>query len=217
VRRHKLDASRVVVAPPGVDAAAVASPTATGGRLACVAAVIPRKGHDVLVAALSRVADLEWTCVCAGPLGRDPRYVTLVRQQVAAEGLDGRVSFPGPLGGHDVAALYDDLDLLVVPSRAEPYGMVVTEALARAVPVLAAAVDGLPEALGAGPDGGLPGMLVPPDDAEALAAALRRWLTEPSLRQRLRAVAFERRSRLPTWEVTASALAGVVDRLDRTA
>ena len=54
--------------------------------------------------------------------------------------------------------------------------MVVTEALARGIPVLATAVGGLPEALGRAPDGSLPGLLVPPDDPAALAGALRRWL-----------------------------------------
>ncbi len=77
-------------------------------------------------------------------------------------------------------------DLLVLPSRAEPYGMVVTEALACGVPVLATAVDGLPEALGRTSDGDVPGLLVPPDDPGALAGALRQWLTEPALRDRVR-------------------------------
>ena len=63
--------------------------------------------------------------------------------------------------------------------------MVVTEALARGIPVLATAVGGLPEALGRAPDGSLPGLLVPPDDPAALAAALRRWLSDADLRDRL--------------------------------
>ncbi len=60
------------------------------------------------------------------------------------------VRFAGPLTGAELAASYAAADLLVLPSRAETYGMVVTEALARGIPVLATAVDGVPEALGAG-------------------------------------------------------------------
>ncbi len=60
----------------------------------------------------------------------------------------------------------------MLASRAETYGMVVTEALARGLPVIATEVGGVPEALGEGADGSRPGLLVPPDDPAALAAAL---------------------------------------------
>jgi glycosyltransferase involved in cell wall biosynthesis len=217
VRRHGLEPSRLVVAPPGVDSAPVASRSTAGGRLVCVASVIPRKGHDVLVEALSRVADLGRTLACVGPLDRDARHAGLVRRQIHAHGLQDRVHLRSPLAGDDLAALYAEADLLVLASRAEPYGMVVTEALARAVPVLATAVDGLPEALGTTPDGGPPGMLVPAGDPAVLAAALRRWLTEPPLRQRLRSAALARRPRLRTWEETTAILAGALGRPGRVA
>ncbi len=84
--------------------------------------------------------------------------------------------FPGPLTGADLARSYGAADLLVLASRAETYGMVVTEALARGLPVVAAEVGGVPEALGHGADGIRPGLLVPPDDPAALGAALRAWL-----------------------------------------
>ena len=61
--------------------------------------------------------------------------------------------------------------------------MVATEALARGIPVLAVRVGGLPVALGHAPDGSVPGLLVEPDE---LAGALRRWLTDADLRERLR-------------------------------
>ena len=64
----------------------------------------------------------------------------------------------------------------MLASRAETYGMVVTEALARGLPVVAAEVGGVPEALGHGADGIRPGLLVPPGDPAALGAALRAWL-----------------------------------------
>jgi glycosyltransferase involved in cell wall biosynthesis len=88
--------------------------------------------------------------------------------------------------------------------------MVVTEALARGLPVLAAAVGGVPEALGVLPDGRRPGMLVPPDDAGALRDALHRWLTEPGLRSALRAAARARRASLAGWETTTGHVARVL-------
>ena len=72
--------------------------------------------------------------------------------------------------------------MLVLPSRGETYGMVVTEALARGLPVVAAEVGGVPEALGHGADGTRPGLLVPPDDPPRSRDALRAWLEDADLR-----------------------------------
>ena len=90
--------------------------------------------------------------------------------------------------------------------RGETYGMVVTEALARGLPVVASDVGGVSEALGHG------GLLVPPDDPAALATALRGWLTDAGLRERLRRAARERRETLPSWSATTSVVAGVLSR-----
>ena len=75
----------------------------------------------------------------------------------------------GPRTGRELEASYAAADVLVLASRAETYGMVVTEALARALPVLAPDVGGVPEALGVTPDGRRPGLLLPPGDVDALA------------------------------------------------
>jgi glycosyltransferase involved in cell wall biosynthesis len=85
--------------------------------------------------------------------------------------------------------------------------MSVTEALAHGLPVIAAAVGGLPEALGTAADGTRPGELVPPGDPEALAAALGGWLGDDRRRRRLRAAARQRRSTLCGWEQTTQELA----------
>jgi glycosyltransferase involved in cell wall biosynthesis len=88
--------------------------------------------------------------------------------------------------------------------------MVVTEALARGLPVLATEVGGVTEALGHGEDGTRPGLLVPPGDPAALRAALRTWLGDAELRARLRRAARERRASLRRWPATASVLACVL-------
>jgi len=169
----------------------------------------------VLVEALATVTDLPWSCVCAGGLDRAPGYVDRLLRLTERRGLGGRVRFAGPLAGDDLAANYAAADLAILASHAEPYGMVVTEALSRGIPVLATAVDGVPEALGRAPDGSVPGMLVPAADPTALAEALRRWLGEPDTRRRLRSAARDRRATLPGWEVTARAMAGALQRLCR--
>jgi glycosyltransferase involved in cell wall biosynthesis len=199
LERHALPAGRVHVAEPGVDPAELAAGTASGAQLLCVAAVIPGKGHDVLVDALATMRDLSWYCLCVGSLTRDPAFAERVRRR-------GLADFPGPRSGADLDRAYAAADLLVLPSRGEAYGMVVTEALARGLPVVASDVGGVPEALGGG------GLLVPPDDPAALAAALRAWLGDAGLRARLRAAARERRESLPRWTTTTSVIAGVLSR-----
>ncbi|MCD0484282.1 glycosyltransferase family 4 protein [Streptacidiphilus sp. ASG 303] len=208
--RHALDPARVHVVAPGVDPAPPAPGSDAGNRLLCVASLTPRKGQDLLVEALAAVSGLPWDCTFAGPHGRDPGYAARLRERIARHRLADRVHLPGPLAGEALDAAYASADLLVLPSRAETYGMVVTEALARGLPVLAAAVGGVPDALGRDPGGGLPGVLVPPDDGAALAAALRRWLGDPEERRRLRASALRRRSALEGWDRAAGRLDAVL-------
>jgi glycosyltransferase involved in cell wall biosynthesis len=209
---YSLPSDRVHVAEPGVDPAELAPGTATAGSLLSVAAVIPGKGHDVLVDALAPLTSFRWQCLCVGSLERDPAFVARVRRRAADNGMDRRLRFPGPQSGADLARSYAGADLLVLPSRAETYGMVVAEALARGLPVVAAEVGGVPEALGQGPDGTRPGLLVPPGDPAALRDALRAWLEDAGLRGRLRVAARERRTSLPDWSATTSAVADVLGR-----
>jgi glycosyltransferase involved in cell wall biosynthesis len=212
---HELPADRVHVAEPGVDAAAVAPGTAGGSSLLCVASVTPDKGHDVLLDGLATVADLSWRCECVGSLVRDEEFADGVRRRARESGLDDRVSFEGPLTGAGLDRAYAAADLLVLASHAETYGLVVTEALAHGVPVLVTEVGGVSEAVGVGDDGTRPGLLVPPGEPAALSAALRAWLEDAELRDRLRRAARERRAALRPWSATASAIAEVLRAVGR--
>jgi glycosyltransferase involved in cell wall biosynthesis len=204
---YGLAADRVHVAVPGVDAAELAPGTTAGDALLCVAAVTPAKGHDVLLDALATVADLSWRCACVGSLDHAPAFADRVRRRAWEDVLRDRVGFSGPRTGPELDRAYAAADLLVLASHAETYGMVVTEALARGLPVIATEVGGVTEALGHGEDGTRPGLLVPPGDPAALGAALRAWLEDAELRDRLRRAARERRATLRPWAATASAVA----------
>ncbi len=207
---YALPADRVHVAVPGVDAAGLAPGTTAGDALLCVGAVTPAKGHDVLLDALATVADLSWRCACVGSLDRAPAFADRVRRRAWEDVLRDRVGFSGPRTGPELDRAYAAADLLVLASRAETYGMVVTEALARGLPVLATDVGGVTEALGRGEDGTRAGLLVPPGDPAALGAALRAWLGDAELRGRLRRAARERRTSLRPWAATTSDVAGVL-------
>ncbi|HEX6652089.1 MAG TPA: glycosyltransferase family 4 protein [Thermoleophilaceae bacterium] len=207
---YALPADRLHVAEPGADAADLAPGSAAGGSLLCVAALTPGKGHDMFLDALAMVTDLSWRCSCVGSLVRDPAFAGGVRRRAGELGLSDRVGFRGALTGEELAGAYAAADLLVLPSHAETYGMVITEALARGVPVLATDVGGVTEALGRADDGARPGLLIPPGDPAALGAALRAWLEDEALRDRLRLAARERRANLRPWTATTSAVADVL-------
>jgi glycosyltransferase involved in cell wall biosynthesis len=207
---YALPADRVHVTEPGVDAARLSPGSAAGDALLCVGAVTPAKGHDVLLDALVTVADLSWRCACVGSLDRAPAFADRVRRRAWEDELRDRVGFSGSRTGLELDHAYAAADLLVLASHAETYGMVVTEALARGLPVLATDVGGVTEALGFGQDGTRPGLLVPPGDPEALGGALRAWLGDAELRGRLRRAARERRASLRPWAATTSDVACVL-------
>ncbi|MGH1562844.1 glycosyltransferase family 4 protein [Mumia sp. DW29H23] len=214
---YGLDPRRLHVARPGVDTWPAHAGTDGGGRLLCVGAITEGKGQRELVETLGTLTDLAWECRIVGSPQVEPSYAREVARRTHDLGLDGRVTWTGPLVGDVLAGAYAAADLLVVPSRAETYGMVITEALAQGVPVVASAVGGVAEALGHTPTGAEPGMLVDAADPQALGRALRRWLTDPGLRTRLRQHARERRATLTGWGTTAAVVAGVLGALRREA
>jgi glycosyltransferase involved in cell wall biosynthesis len=220
VSRGIVAGERVRVATPGTDAAPAARGTPTGGALLCVGVVAPHKGQDVLVEALAGLRGRhEWTCTIAGAaagamggatdraMDAEASFAQTVARRIAQAGLDERVQMAGVLTGPALEAAYRGADLLIAPSRVEAYGMAVTDALRRGIPVLASDVGGIPEAVGS--SAGV--VLVPPGDPAALGAALERWLTDPALRARLTRAARETPARLPGWEDTAAEVARALE------
>jgi len=215
VTRYAIPACRVHVARPGVDPAAVPAKPVRG-HLICVGVLGPHKGQDLLVEALAGLADRNWHCVLAGSPDRHPDFTRQLQTRITSLGYGHRVRLSGVLTGAALSHAYATADLLVAPSRSETYGMTVTEALAHGLPVIAAAVGGLPEALGSTADGTRPGQLIPPGDPAALAAALGDWLGDEHHRNRLRAAARQRRSTLRGWEQTTQEIANALTAHERS-
>ena len=201
---YRLDSARLLVAVPGADPAPMTPGSPDGRRLLAVGPVSRGKGHDILMAALQPCVDLDWRLDCVGSLDVDPG--TAQRLVAWAERSGGRVRMHGPLVGPRLEAAYAAADLLVHPSRAETYGMVLSEALARGLPVVASDVGGTREALGMADRVVDPALLVPSGDVERLASALRVWLTDDAERRRLRRGALDRRADLPSWDDTVVAV-----------
>ncbi|HEU0194630.1 MAG TPA: glycosyltransferase family 4 protein [Gaiellales bacterium] len=204
LERFAVPAGRVHVARPGVDRA---EPAPGAGHLLCVGALGRSKGQDLLVEALAELAGLEWRCLLAGALDRDRGFVGRLQRLIERSGLGDRVRLAGVLTGAALGDAYAEAGVVVAPSRSETYGMAVAEALAHGLPVIGAAVGGLPEALGRAPGGALPGVLVEPGDIAKLAAALAGWLSDGEQRRQLRAAAIGRRSTLAGWDQTVREVA----------
>jgi glycosyltransferase involved in cell wall biosynthesis len=210
LRVFGVPAEACLVAVPGTEPAPLAQ--GSGGQhgveLLCVASVVPRKGHEVLVRALATLRDRRWKLTCVGSLDMHPPTAHALLERIRDAGLETRVVLPGSVDPAHVAEFYDRSDLLVLPTLYEGYGMAVAEALARGVPVIGTDTGAIPELLGA--DAGL---LVPPGDEAALAGALQSVIDDPSLRARLQAGARQARERLPTWDSSAATLADALQRL----
>lgn len=199
-------AEKITVAEPGVDRAPPARGSGGPGvALLAVGSIVPRKGYDVLIDALAGLRDLDWRLTIAGALDRAPATAEALRAQIDAAGLGRRVAIAGAVDDGALAALYDRADLFVLASRYEGYGMVLTEALARGLPLVSttggAAGQTAPDAAA---------LKVPSDNVAALREALRNAIADPALRARLGAGARAAALQLPTWEATAATVARVL-------
>ncbi|WP_426228058.1 glycosyltransferase family 4 protein [Pseudarthrobacter sp. DSP2-3-2b1] len=212
---------RVVL--PGTNAA----PLAAGSEpphLIAVAALLPNKDQTLIVAALAQLQDLAWSASLVGTVDADPAYAELVRSAIASHGLEGRVQMTGELVGKSLADTWNRTDLSLLVSKAESFGLVVTESLAHGIPVIVRQGTGAEDALGMGSStphprvgeesarlaeaAALPGTAVglagpENDQPDVLAAVIRGWLTDAALRDDWRTAAVAARDRLPGWDATA--------------
>ena len=200
---------RIVIIEPGTDRA----PLARGSQgatlqLLSVATLNPGKGHAVLFRALAMVPYRNWHLTCAGSLDRHPPTVERLRAQLAADGLEDRVSLVGELDDARLAACFDSADLFVLATLRESYGMAVAEALARGLPVVSTNTGAIEDLVA-----GEAGLLVPPGDPEALAQALSRVLGDRRVRDHLADGARCVRDRLPTWENAVNKMAAALERV----
>lgn len=194
-------AERVHLIHPGSNLPEASSPppsrVAGGNRLLFLGRDFLRKGGDLVVEAARalRAGGRPVVLTIAGPLAwplpeEPPEWVRFI----------------GPVGRHQLVDLYDDHDLFVMPSRFEAFGLVFVEALSRNLPCIAADHMAMPEIV----EHGATGLLVPPGDVSALAAAIDAGLSSESLyaQTQQRAAAIRRRY---SWNGSADTVIDAVD------
>ena len=206
---YGVPAARIMVARPGSDPAPLAQGSQDGVvRLLSVGAVVPRKGFDVLIAALATLADLPWRLTIAGDRTRDRGAAAQLDADIARHALENRVAVLGAVSAQRLAALYAEADLFVLASYFEGYGMAYAEAVAHGLPVIGTNAGAIADTVP--PDAGL---LVDPGDIPAFAGVLRRVIEDAGLRRRLADGACAAAPQLPTWRQSAEVFAHALERL----
>ena len=210
VDEYAVAAERLTVACPGTDPAVRA--TGSGGpgvAILSVGSLTPRKGHDVLIAALAGLAHLDWHLTIAGPADRDAAHAGALVRQIAEAGLESRVVLAGALETGTLNRAYGGADLFVLASRYEGFGMAYTEAMAHGLAVVGCAAGAVPEATRGAAH------LVVPCDVAALRGALGRFVTDRSVRVRLADDCWQAAQSFARWSDTSAAVAGVLRGVTR--
>jgi glycosyltransferase involved in cell wall biosynthesis len=206
---YGVPAERITVAMPGSDPVRPTQ-TAKDGvvRLLSVGSVVPRKGYDVLIAALATLTDLPWRLTIAGDRARDADAAARLEADIARHALRDRISLLGAVSPERLAALYTEADAFVLASRFEGYGMAYAEAVAHGLPIVGTDAGAIPDTV---PPAA--GLLTSPGDVPALALALRSLIGDADLRQRLAGAARAAAPQLPSWRQSAQIFARALEML----
>lgn len=196
-----IDATRIGVVEPGTDDAPRAQGSGGPGcAILSVGTLVPRKGHDVLLRALGRLTDLEWSLTIAGDDRRDATHAQGLRALAEDLGIAQRVTFAGEVEGAALEALYHRADLFALATRWEGYGMAAAEAMARGLPLAITAGGAIAEVVVQGS-----AIVSPVDDAMSLSKGMRRPIFDADLRAEMAEASWQGGQRLPRWADRAEA------------
>jgi glycosyltransferase involved in cell wall biosynthesis len=193
---------RISVIIPGIDDLPRSHGSGGPGcRILSVGALIPRKGHDVLLRALGRLFDLDWELTIAGSPDRDRVHANGLSALAEALNIAQRVHFVDEV----TEALWASADLFALTSYFEGYGVAVAEALRRGLPVAVTSVGTVPTLVG--PEAGV---VCAVGDVEQMSKAIRRLVFDRPLRGDMAEVAWQSGRSLPPWHEQAARLAAVL-------
>jgi D-inositol-3-phosphate glycosyltransferase len=226
VEHYAADPARLCTSPPGIrhelfrpgDKQQARRWTGLDGHpiLLFVGRIQPLKGVDTAISALGELApraNPAHLVVIGGPSGNTgPAEQERLQQLAQNLDLTDRVHFIPPIAREQLVSFYQAADAVLMPSRSETFGLVAAEAQACGVPVIAAAVGGLPYII----DNGTSGILVEGHKPSGYAAAIDSVLDDPVYAARLAAGAAEHSERF-SWEATVSRLLELYDGISEAA
>jgi glycosyltransferase involved in cell wall biosynthesis len=207
VREFGAERDRISVIAPGIGEPQ-RSHGSQGGPTCAILSVgplIPRKGHDVLLRALTRLFDLDWKLTIAGAADLDPVHAQGLAALAEELHIAQHVHFAGEVSGDALETLWQSADLFALASWSEGYGMGLAEALRRGLPVAVtstgvASTLVVPEA----------GVVCASGDVDQLSKAMRRLIFDRNLRRDVAEAAWQSARALPSWHDQAVRLAAVL-------
>ncbi|WP_237216632.1 glycosyltransferase family 4 protein [Falsiroseomonas oryziterrae] len=200
------DPARIGVVEPGTDPAPRSSGSGDGCAILSVGALVPRKGHDVLVRALATLPDLDWRLTVVGG-ARDVAHAHGLQALAEELGVAQRVDFAGEVDGAVLEAMWQGADVFALASHWEGYGMAVAEALARGLPVAVTAGGALAELAPVEAS-----VVSPPGDHVSLGKGMRRVIFDTALRAQMAEAAWQAGQGLPRWSDRAAAFVSELEK-----
>ena len=207
VEKYQLDKGLITVATPGIDLDPLPASPAQPPLILSVGIMASRKGHDVLLRALSKITEASWQAVIVGST-RDQHYLDDLVALRAELGLESRVKFLGQLSQEELAEYYSRASVFALATRHEGYGMVFAEAMANGLPIVSCKAGATAETVGE-----QAGILTDVDSPEMFADALRTVIDDRKLHARMSSASKLRASQLGTWSDTASVFEKALDEI----
>lgn len=202
---------KITVALPGTEPAERLALMPEPGetlRIFCAASITPRKGIDLLIEALSRLNNINWTLRLAGSADLEPEYADRVIHALHAKGLTNRVELLGVIKPEALKRELEAAHIFALPSWYEGYGMAFAEALAYGLPIIGTSGGAIPDTVPKDC-----GILIEPGNVDALTKALRFLITDNAGRKKYAMAARRYARQLPSWTNTAQIVSTKLEAL----
>ena len=207
VQEYGIEGSKITVAEPGIDFFECNQAKTDPPLVLSVGIQVHRKGHDVLLQALSQITHLDWQAVIAGSV-HDKAYASELERLIAVFGLADRVKIQSSVSTGQLNDLYCQASVFALATRYEGYGMVFAEAMSYGLPIISCQAGAVVDTVAAGA-----GKLVPVDDPKSFAKALSEVLTDQFLRNDMSAASEDAGKKLNSWRQTAEIVGRTLESL----
>ncbi|MFV0297210.1 MAG: glycosyltransferase family 4 protein [Hyphomicrobiaceae bacterium] len=203
--RFAVPLDKLTVAVPGVSPMPRATGTGTPLALLAVGSIVPRKGYGGLIAALAGLKTYDWRLTIAGADDRHPNEPRHLRRLIAQHQLTDRIELAGAVDEPTLAHLYAQADVFILSSLYEGYGMVLSEAMMRGLPIVTTQCGSAARDM---PDSAA--LKVQPGNVGELAGAIERTLANAELRGTLARASWLAGQQLPRWDETVATVVEVI-------